>query len=54
MYADRSLRGYPNKYRFIDALNLKMCVCLRRKTTSKLFVGITSKKYIIHPEFYQM
>ena len=44
MYADRSLRGNPIKYKFIDELNLKNCMCLNRKTTSKFFVGIKYEK----------
>ena len=42
------------KDNLIDELNFKNCLCLSRKTTSKLFVGITSKKinFIIHPEFF--
>ena len=41
MYVDRSLRGDPMKYRFIDELNFKNCLRLTRKNTSKFFVGIT-------------
>ena len=54
MYADRSLRGDPRKDKFIDELNFKNCVRLNRKTTSKLFVGITYKKreFIINPDFF--
>ena len=42
------------KDKFIDELNFKNCVRLKRKTTSKLFVDITYKKikFIIHPEFF--
>ena len=51
--ADRSLRGYPKKCKLIDELNFKNCLCLKIKTTSKLFVGIThQKKFIIHPECF--
>ena len=44
MYVDRSLRGDPMKDKFNDELNFKHCVRLRRKKSSKFFVGITSKK----------
>ena len=44
MYVYCSLRGDPKKYKLIDELNFKNCVRLKRKTTSKLFVGITYKK----------
>ena len=53
MYVDRLLRGDPNKDKFIDELNLKKYVRLKRNTTSKFFVGITLKiKFIIHPAFF--
>ena len=54
IYVDLSLRGDPKKYKFIYELNFKNCVRLKRKTTSKLFVGLTYKKrkFIIHPEFF--
>ena len=54
IYVDRSLRGDPDKDELIDELNFKNCVSLKRKTTSKLFVGLTYKKrkFIIHPEFF--
>ena len=52
MYADRSLSGDPRKDKFIDELNFKNCLRLRRKKTSKFFVVITQKiKFMIHPEF---
>ena len=41
MYVERSLRGDPTKDKFIDELNFKNCVLLRKKKTSNLFVGIT-------------
>ena len=41
MYTDHSLRGDLRKDKFIDELNFKNCVCLNRKKTRKLFVGIT-------------
>ena len=44
MYIDRSVRGDPIKDKFIDELNFKNCVRLRRKKQIKLFVGITLKK----------
>ena len=51
VYIDRSLRGKKDK--FIDELNFKKCIQLKRSLKRKLFVGITSKqrKYIIHPDF---
>ena len=54
MYVDRSLRGDTIKGKFIDELSFKICLHLRKKKTSKFFVGITSKKreFIIHPEFF--
>ena len=54
MYVDRSSRKDSKKYKFIDELNLENCVYLRRKTTSKLFVGIAYKtiNFIIHPEYF--
>ena len=53
MYVDRSLRVDPMKDKLIDKLNFKTLLSFRRKKTSKLFVGITSKKigFLIHPEF---
>ena len=53
-YVDRSLRGDPKKDKLIDELNFKNCVRLKRKTTRKLFVGITYKKrkFIIHTEYF--
>ena len=52
MYADRSLSDDPKKDKLIDESNLKNCIRLKRKTTRKLFVGVTYKKrkFIIHPE----
>ena len=47
MYVDRSLRGYPKKDKFIDGLNFKIYMRLKRKTTIKLFVGITYIKIIL-------
>ena len=54
MYVDRSLSGDPKKYKFIDELNFKNCMRLKRKTTNKLFVGIPYKKIkcIIHLEYF--
>ena len=54
MYVDCSSHGDPKKENLIDELNFKNCVCLKRNTTSKLFVGITYKKikFIIHPEYF--
>ena len=54
MNVDHSLLGDPNKYRLIDELNFKNCVCLKINTTSKFFVGITYKKikFIIYPGFF--
>ena len=46
MYIDRSLCGDPMKVNFIDELNYKKCLRLRRKKTSKLFVGITLKSVL--------
>ena len=53
MYVDRSLRGDANKNKFIDELNFKKCMKLKRLLNRKLFVGITNKQreYIIHPDF---
>ena len=50
----RSSRGDPNKYKFIDKLNFKNGVRLRRKTTSKFFVGVTYKnrEFNILPGFF--
>ena len=49
-----SLREDPKKEKLIDELNYKNCMCLKIKTTSKLFVGITNNKikFIIHPEYF--
>ena len=52
MYVDLSLRGYPNKDKFIDELNFKKCMRLKRNTTIKFFVGISYKKIIIHTEYF--
>ena len=54
MYIERLLRGDTIKENLIDELNFKNCLCLSRNKTSKLFVGITSKKikFIIHPKFF--
>ena len=54
MYIDRSLRGDSMRYNFIDELNFKFFLCLRRNKTSKLFVGniYQNKTFIIHPEFF--
>ena len=51
MYVDRSLRAKKDK--FIDELNFKKCMQLKRLLKSKLFVGITNiqRKYIIRPDF---
>ena len=51
MYVERSLNGYPKKEKLIDEANFKNCTSLKRKTASKLFVGIIYKKtrFIIHP-----
>ena len=45
---------WSKKGNLINELNLKNCVHLKIKTTSKFFVGITYKKigFIIHPEFF--
>ena len=43
MYVDCSSRGDPKKDRFIDELNFKTFVILKRKITRKLFVGIIYK-----------
>ena len=53
MYVDHSLHGDPKKYNLIDWRNFKYCVCLKRKTPIKFFVGITKKKVkvFIHPQF---
>ena len=52
MYIDRSLCGETKKDKFIDELNFKKCMQLRRIIKSKFFVGIPDKqrKYIIHPK----
>ena len=54
MYVDRSLRGDQKKDKLIYELRFKIFMRLKRKTTSKLFVGITYKKrkFIIHPEYF--
>ena len=54
MYVDRSLRRYPRKDNLIDELNFRNCMSFKRKTTSKLFVGIKDKgrKFIIHAEYF--
>ena len=44
MYFDRSLRVDPTEERFIDELNFKKCLRLRKNKTSNFFVGITLKK----------
>ena len=44
IYVDRLSRGYPKKDKFIDELNFRHCMRLKRNTTSKFFVGIKSKK----------
>ena len=53
MYVDRSLQGDPKKYKLIDELNFKNCMCFKIKTTRNCFVGITVKrrKFIIHAEY---
>ena len=52
MYVDRSSNGYPKKDKLIDEINFKNCMRLKRNKTNKLFVGITYKKVIIHPEYF--
>ena len=54
MYVDHSLCGDPMNDGFVDELNFKNCVRLKRKKTSKLFFGITynKRKFIIHPEYF--
>ena len=53
IYVDCSLRGDSMKENFIDELNLKNCVLLRRNKSSKFFVSITlERKYIIRPECF--
>ena len=47
MYIECSSCGDPKKDKLIDELNFKSCVRLKRKTTSKFFVGITYKKEIL-------
>ena len=51
LYIDHSLRA--KKEKFIDELNFKKCMQLKRSLKSKFFIGITKKqrKYIIHPDF---
>ena len=44
MYVDISLCGDPKKYKLIDELNFKNCMCLKRNTISTFFVGIIYKK----------
>ena len=53
MYVDRSLRGDEKKDKFIDELNFKKCMQLKRLMEGKFFIGVTNKqrKYIIHPDF---
>ena len=41
MYFDHSLSGDPKRDKLIDELKFKKCVRLKRKKTSKFFVGIT-------------
>ena len=48
MYVDCSLRGDTMKDKLIDEVNFKNCLCLRRKKTSKFFVGIISKKRVYY------
>ena len=50
MYIDCSLRAEKDK--FIDELNFKNCMQLKRSLKIKFFVGITNKqrKYIIHSD----
>ena len=54
MYVERSLRRDPRKDKLIDELNFRNCMSFKRKTTSKLFVGIKDKgrKFIIHAEYF--
>ena len=54
MYVDRSSCCDPKKVKLIDELNSKNCVHSKRKTISKLIVGITYKKrkFIINPEYF--
>ena len=54
MYVERSSPGDPKKDKLIDESNFKNCIRLKRKTTRKLFVGVTYKKRksIIHPEYF--
>ena len=51
MYVDRLLCAKREK--FIDELNFKKCMQLKRLMKSKFFIGIKNKqtKYIIHPDF---
>ena len=53
MYVERSLRCDANKGKFIDELNFKKCMQLKRLLKRIFFVGITNKqrKYIIYPDF---
>ena len=54
MCVDSSFRGDTKKDKFIDQLNFKNCMVFKRKTTIKLFVGITYKnrQFIINPEYF--
>ena len=51
MYIDHSLRAKKEKY--IDELNFKKCMQLKRSMKRKFLVGIKNKqrKYIIYPDF---
>ena len=51
IYVNCSLRAKKDK--FIDELNFKKCMQLKRLLKIKFFVGIKNKqrKYIIHPDF---
>ena len=53
MYFDRSSLGYAKDDKFIDEINFKNFMRLKRKTTGNLFVGITYKKrkFIINLEY---
>ena len=50
MYVGSQMRGYPKKYKLIDELRFKNCMRLKRKTTSKFFLVLNTKKrkFIIH------
>ena len=52
MYVDSLSRGNQNMENFIDELNLKNRMRLKRRTTSKFIVGITYKKITIHQEYF--